>query len=130
MTETVRASSGSAADLMSSMMKKELFAISNICLVDPKELQQLLAAHLNYLIGLEKAGALFASGPLFSADGKMTGDGLTIVRASSITEAEALAKSDPFVAAGLRRPDVKRWILNEGRIVVSVDLSNCRGTLP
>jgi uncharacterized protein YciI len=32
------------------------------------------------MIGLEKKGVLFASGPLAEADGKMRGDGLTIVR--------------------------------------------------
>jgi hypothetical protein len=59
----------------------------------------------------------------------MTGAGLTIVRAASFEEAEKLAKEDPFVISGQRRPTVRRWIVNEGRISVSIDLSDTSATL-
>lgn len=119
-----------AAELLAKMMKRELFVITNMPLVPASELQANLKAHLLYLIDLEKKGILFASGPLFDRDGTMTGEGLTVVRAASIDEAERLAAADPFVVAGQRRPTVKRWVVNEGRITVSVDISDCIGQLP
>ena len=54
------------------------------------------------MIGLEKKGVLFASGPLAEADGEPRGDGLTILRAASAEEARRIAEADPFVAHGLR----------------------------
>lgn len=120
---------GDAADLMASMMKKQLFVIISDCLVKPEELQTNLEAHLRYLIGLENAGVLFASGPLFDGDGTMRGEGLTAVRAASFEAAEEIAAKDPFVMAGQRRPTVKSWIVNEGRVTVSVDISDCSGSL-
>ncbi|WP_292182276.1 YciI family protein [Mesorhizobium sp.] len=119
-----------AAELLSGMMRKELFLISNRSLVDPRALQSELRAHLLYIIGLEQAGVLFASGPVLDESGEMTGDGVTIVRAASFEEARLIAKDDPFVAAGLREPSIHRWVVNEGRITVSVDLSNRGGALP
>jgi len=37
-------------------------------LVPPEQLKPLPATHLDYMIGLEKRGLLFASGPLNEAD--------------------------------------------------------------
>lgn len=119
-----------ANELMARMMKRELYVISNVALVPPSELQENLEAHLRFLIKLEKDGVLFASGPLFGVDGAFGGEGLTIVRAASIDEAEKLAAEDPFVRAGQRQPTVKRWVVNEGRITVTVDISDCVGALP
>lgn len=119
----------SASELMSRMMRKELYLISNECLVDPGELQGELRAHLLYLIKLENDGVLFASGPLFDESGAMTGDGVTILRAASHEDARKIADQDPFVAAGLRQPHVRRWVVNEGRISLTVDLSDCSGVL-
>jgi uncharacterized protein YciI len=118
-----------ATTLMASMMAKEFFVIENKVLCDPPMLRSKLKEHLEYLIGIEKSGTLFASGPLFDRHGQMTGDGITIVRAQSFEEAEALASADPFVVAKLRSPTVRRWVVNEGRITVSVDLSDQRGSL-
>lgn len=122
-------SQSGAAKLIERMLKKELFVINNESMVSPALLADNLEAHLRYLITLEKKGILFASGPLFMADGQMTGAGLTIVRAASFEEAERLANEDPFVISGQRRPTVRRWIVNEGRISVSIDLSDASATL-
>lgn len=118
-----------AEELMSRMMKKELFVILNTAVVSAAELRGNLKAHLDYLISLEKQGVLFASGPLFASGGEMTGEGLTIIRAGSYEEAKKIAAADPFVVAGQRTPVVKRWIVNEGRISVTVDISDCTVSL-
>src|SRR5690242_20954541 len=51
------------------------------------DLKPHLVEHLEYMIGLERAGKLFASGPL---DFGASSDGLTILRAASADEARAL----------------------------------------
>lgn len=118
-----------AKTLLARMMRKELYVILNTTLVSPAKLQGKLAAHLAYMIDLEKRGTLFASGPLTDPKGNLTGDGLTIVRAKSHKAAQNIADGDPFVRAEMRKAEVKRWIVNEGRVTVQVDLSDCRGHL-
>lgn len=130
MADASNSSPTSANQLLSRMMRKELYLISSKCLVDPSTLQDHLLAHLSYMIELEKTGVLFASGPLFDGKGAFTGDGITIVRAASFDEASQIADQDPFARANLRRSSVHRWIVNEGRITVSVDLSDRGATLP
>ncbi len=122
-------SEASTKALMDGMMKKELYVISSFCLVEPALLMSRIEEHLRYLIALEQAGVLFASGPLFDNE-RMTGDGITIIRAETLQIAQAIAVKDPLAASGMRRVSVRRWVVNEGRITVSVDLSNCRGALP
>lgn len=118
------------AALMQPMMKRELYAIINRPLVPMAEMRAHLHAHLVYMIDLEKSGVLFASGPLSGPGGEMAGEGLTIVRAASLEEAEAIAGRDPFVLAGQRASMVRKWVVNEGRITVSVDISTATATLP
>jgi uncharacterized protein YciI len=116
--------------LLARMMQKKMFVILSSIQAEPEALRPHLASHLKYLIDLEKRGILFASGPFSNAEGQLTGDGLTIVRAASFEEAVKIANEDPFTLCGLRTPSVRRWTVNEGRIQVSVDLSDCRGDLP
>ena len=51
-------------ELTQKMLRRKLYAIFGKTVVSPEELMPLLPAHLEYLIGLEKRGLLFASGPL------------------------------------------------------------------
>jgi uncharacterized protein YciI len=86
-----------------------------------KELvQQHLADHVAWLLGLEAAGVLFVSGPLLSGPGVGPGSGVTVLRADSEADARKLALEDPFVVAGLRTFAVHQWRLNEGSMGVRV----------
>jgi uncharacterized protein YciI len=76
------------------------------------------------MIGLEKTGALFASGPLTAPAGAPAGDGLTILRAASEEEARKVASADPFVINKLRTFEVREWTVMEGSISVKVNLSD------
>lgn len=114
-----------ARDLMAPMLKRRLYAVFST-LRPGADLGPVLARHLEYMIGLEAQGALFASGPLTAEDGSITGDGLTILRAVSLAEAQAMAAQDPFALEGLRDAEVRPWMLMEGRVGLTVDLS--RGT--
>lgn len=110
--------------LTKGMLRKKLYVILSKGGATPEQLGTVLPDHLEYMIGLEKKGALFASGPLATADGKMTGDGLTVLRAANIDEARAIASADPFVKNKLRTFEVREWTVMEGSLSIKVNLSD------
>ena len=110
--------------LTKSMLRKKLYVILSKGGATPEQIGAMLPDHLEYMIGLEKKGALFASGPLTAADGKMAGDGLTIVRAANIEGARAIASADPFVKNKLRTFEVREWTVMEGSLSIKVNLSD------
>lgn len=112
------------AELTKGMLRKRLYAVISKGSGRPELIQSLLPEHLQYMIGLERAGILFASGPLGAGDGAAIGDGLTILNVDSLEHARTLAAIDPFVRAGARTFSVREWTLMEGRINVSLSLSS------
>src|SRR5271155_1112654 len=90
----------------------------------PEKLKALLPEHLEYMIGLERRGLLFASGPLGDGAGPPNGAGLTVLRVASAQEARALADADPFVVNGLRTYELKEWTIMEGTLGLRVNLSD------
>jgi uncharacterized protein len=113
-----------AADLMRKMLRKKLYVLISKPAVPPEQLKPFLLAHLEYMIGLEKRGLVFASGPLADGAGPPTGQGLTVLRASSAAEARALAEGDPFFVNGLRTFELKEWTIMEGSLSLRVNLSD------
>jgi uncharacterized protein YciI len=113
-----------AAALMQKMLRKKFFAVLSKPLVPPEQLRPVLAAHLDYMIGLEKRGVIFASGPLADAERPPQGEGLTIVRAASAAEARAIAEADPFYKNGLRTFELKEWTVMEGMLGLRVNYSD------
>ena len=113
-----------AEELMAKMLKKRLYAVIWKSFGKPDLIKQNLAKHLQFMIGLEKRGALFASGPFTPGDGAQIGDGLTILRAVSLDEAKVFANSDPFVIAGARTYEIREWTLMEGSIGMTVNFSD------
>ena len=112
------------ADLTRKMLRKKLYVMLSKPAVAPDKLQPFLAAHLEYMIGLEKRGLVFASGPLADGEGPPTGQGLTVLRAKDADEARALAEADPFFINGLRSFELKEWTVMEGTLGVRVNLSD------
>jgi uncharacterized protein YciI len=110
--------------LTKGMLRKKFYVILSRGGATPEQIGALLPQHLEYMIGLEKAGVLFASGPLADAEGKTRGDGLTIVRAASAAEAQELAERDPFVVNGLRTYELREWTVMEGFLRITVNLSD------
>jgi len=76
------------------------------------------------MIGLEKRGAVFASGPLSEGEGPPSGHGLTVLRAKDAKEARALAEADPFFTNGLRTFELKEWTVMEGSMSLRVNFSD------
>ncbi len=82
-----------------------------------------LHAHVTWMIDLERAGHLLASGPLIDGEGIGPGDGLTILRTESVDAAADLAAEDPFVVHGLRTYEIATWRLMEGSFSINLSLS-------
>jgi uncharacterized protein YciI len=112
------------AEMMRKMLRKKLYVVMSKPVVPPENLKPFLMAHLEYMIGLEKRGLLFASGPLSDGEGPPSGQGLTILRADSAAEARALAEADPFFINGLRTFELKEWTVNEGSLSLRVNFSD------
>ena len=51
------------AELTRKMLRKKLYVLISKPVVPPDKLKPFLMAHLEYMIGLEKRGLVFASGP-------------------------------------------------------------------
>jgi uncharacterized protein len=126
MSPTTMASSAEERiqQLTKGMLRKKLFVILSKGNATPDQIGALLTQHLEFMIGLEKSGALFASGPLTDSEGKMRGDGLTIVRAASATDARRIAEQDPFVINKLRTFELKEWTVMEGSLGIKINLSD------
>jgi uncharacterized protein len=110
--------------LTQRMLRKKLYVILSKGAATNEQIGAVLPQHLEYMIGLEKSGVLFASGPLSTTPGAPVGDGLTIVRAQSADEAHAIASADPFFINKLRTFEVREWTLMEGSFGVKVNFSD------
>ena len=110
--------------LTKGMLRKKLYVVLSKGAATPEQIGALLPQHLEYMIGLEKTGVLFASGPLADAEGKTRGDGLTIVRAANAAEARKIAERDPFVVNQLRSFELREWTVMEGSLAIKLTLSD------
>src|SRR5580765_309478 len=97
--------------LTQRMLRKKLYVVLSKGGATAEQIGAVLPQHLEYMIGLEKTGVLFASGPLAAAPGAPAGDGLTILRATGAEEARTIAAADPFVVNKLRTFEVREWTL-------------------
>jgi uncharacterized protein YciI len=92
--------------------------------VNPALLPEKLGAHLRWMIDQEKDGRIFLSGPIAPHVGMTILDGLTVLRASSLAEAEEIGMQDPFVQSGVVAFEMREWTVNEGAIPLTVTLSD------
>jgi len=99
----------------------ELYMVRTKPVKPPEELKKVLPSHLAYQKTLEDAGTLVMAGPLSDESGdNMFGEGMIIYRASSLEEARKLTEADPMHAQGIREFEIRRWLVNEGGINVSL----------
>ena len=102
----------------------ELYMVLSTPAGDPVKVKETLPAHLAYQAELEARGTLFLAGPVSDETGDlMQGIGLIIYRAASFDDARALAEADPMHANGARGFVLRRWLINEGSLSLSVALS-------
>lgn len=102
----------------------ELFVVESTPAKPSVDVQASLPAHLQYQRSLEAAGKLAFAGPLSDPTGELIqGTGLIIYRAGSLEEAQGLAADDPMHKSGARSFTLRRWLVNEGSLSLSVGLS-------
>jgi uncharacterized protein YciI len=89
----------------------------------PDDIDAVLPTHLDWVRAIEERDQLLMAGPLLVGPGVRFGSGMIILRAANETEADAIAKEDPFVTAGLRTFVLHQWRLNAGSISVRLSLS-------
>jgi len=106
------------------MLRKKLYVVLSKPMGTPEQIKACTPSHLEYMIALEKTGILFASGPFLGPDGRPTGEGMTILRTASAEEAKRIAETDPFFVGGLRRFEVREWMLMEGSLGLTVTFSD------
>ncbi len=102
----------------------ELYMVQSFPAVDPEIMQNTLPDHLAYQKKMEAQGSLVMAGPISDESGaNMIGAGLIIYRADSFEAAKSIAENDPMHATGARSFTMRRWLVNEGNITLSVRLS-------
>ncbi len=102
----------------------ELFVAQSVPAKGPEDVKASLAAHLAYQAELEEQGQLAFAGPMSDETGElMQGMGMIIYRADSLETANALAAADPMHKSGARTFTMRRWMINEGSLTLSVGLS-------
>jgi len=102
----------------------ELFVVESTAETTSEEMQAVLPDHLAYQKDVEAQGKLFLAGPLSDASGElMEGTGMIVYRVGTIEEALKLADADPMHAKGVRSYKIRKWLINEGAISLSVTLS-------
>ena len=116
------------AELLAPMLRKTLFVALNRVVAPASEIAPFVADHLVYMNKLEADGLLWASGP-FIEEGVLVGDGLTILSTSTIEQAENLMKQEPLIKRGLRKFELRKWELREGRMTVTLDASTIKYSL-
>ena len=110
--------------LTQRMLRKKLYVILSKGCATAEQIGAVLPQHLEYMIGLEKDGTLFASGPLTAGPDAPAGDGLTILRAANAEEARKIAAADPFIIHKLRTFEVREWTVMEGSLGLKVNFSD------
>lgn len=102
----------------------ELFVAISTPAKAPLDVKASLPAHLAYQADLERRGALAFAGPMSDETGdQMLGMGLIIYRAESLDAARSMAENDPMHLSGARAFVLRRWMINEGSLSLSIGLS-------
>ena len=102
----------------------ELYVAHSTPAKAPEDVKASLPDHLAYQADLERTGQLAFAGPMSDETGDhMQGMGLIIYRADSLEAARALAEADPMHKSGARTFVLRRWMINEGSVTVSANLS-------
>lgn len=102
----------------------ELFVVHSTPTGDGAVVKAALPDHLAYQAQLEADGTLAFAGPMSDESGDdMQGMGLIVYRARSFEHARDLAENDPMHKAGARNFTLRKWLINEGSLTLSVGLS-------
>ena len=109
--------------LTAAMLRKEFYVVTTTPARSP-EIAKLLPEHLDYQVRLEREGKLFGAGPFYEEGDDVPAGGMIILRARSAAEARQIADADPFHKAGLRKYTLRKWMMNEGAMTLTIRYSD------
>ncbi|MEQ8675174.1 MAG: YciI family protein [Aggregatilineales bacterium] len=89
-----------------------------------EQLMDLQRGHLTHLGNLARQGNLIAAGPFIDAPDNLRG--ISILKANSVEEAQALVDADPAAQAGRIRMEVITWCVEKGALDPLVDALHAR----
>ena len=116
------------ADILNAcegMLRKNLYVIFTTPINGLGPVMQNLEAHLQYQVRIEQEGVMFGAGPFFADnESDWNGEGMVIVRAQSMSDANRIAAADPMHSSGARSFVVRPWLLNEGSVTVRITYSD------
>jgi uncharacterized protein YciI len=104
---------------MAERPREQCWVINNE-IVEPRPAgappQEALAdKHHAFIHDLETKGMLVGAGPFLDESGNRFGTGMIIFRCATRAEAEKIAASEPYIAAGVRRLKLMPWQKVAGR---------------
>ena len=107
------------------MLRKQLYVVFTTPTDGLGPVMENVEEHLKYQIELEHRGIMFGAGPFWDdKEENWEGEGMVIVRAGSLDEANKIAADDPMHKSGARSYKVRPWLLNEGTLTIKIDYSN------
>lgn len=109
--------------LTAAMLRREFYVVTTTPARSP-EIARLLPEHLDYQVRLEREGKLFGAGPFYEEGDDVPSGGMIILRAQSAAEARQIADADPFHKAGLRTYTLRKWMMNEGAMTLTIRYSD------
>lgn len=112
------------------MLAKKLYVVFTSPAEGLGKVMENIEEHLAYQHEIEQNGTMFAAGPFATDDESMwQGEGMVIIRADSLAEAEKVAAADPMHSSGARTYRVRPWLMNEGSFTVRVTYSDQKHTV-
>lgn len=106
------------------MLQKQLYVVFTTPTNGMGPVMENIEEHLKFQVSLEQRGIMLGAGPHWEEDEHTwLGDGMVIIRADSLAHAREIAATDPMHSSGARSFTVRPWLLNEGRINVTIDFS-------
>jgi len=109
------------------MLQMQLYVVSTTPTAGLGPVMENLEAHLAFQVSLEERGIMVGAGPHWEDDEHTwSGDGMVIIRADSLAHAHEIAASEPMHSSGARSFAIRPWLLNEGRLTITVDFSTGR----
>lgn len=105
-------------------LAKQLYVVSTTPVNGIGPVMENLGRHLDFQEQLERDRIMFAAGPIWSDDEQnWDGEGMVVIRAASLVEAQAIAARDPMHQSSARKFTVRPWLVNEGTILVRLNYS-------
>ena len=127
---TTRITKDQILEASGTMLKKQFYVVFSTPANGMAPVMANLPTHLAHQCEIERRGILVAAGPHWSDDEQFwDGDGMFVIRATSLAHATELAASDPMHKAGARKFTVRPWLVNEGVLIVKLSFSDGKMTI-